>query len=373
MSATIDRWAQLPGPVKILAAARDAFEHRRTGPRVTLKVNLNSDARTQVAQLLGLNWDTSGQPVRLGKLQTALAKGGDDLIALLERTGGPLVDRVAARADADAAARALLDAAYQQLADAGIPANVVALARERRWLDRAATPVPGRADNLVRLWKALPGGDRPLPELANQLFTDPHALDRDTELGRVAARLLAAIADPHDAAAAAGSALTADLWRSVWAQHGVLCDEVSSTVLVLNLRLTGPSAAAAIANAAADCGEPVWLTVRSLHGTWAPAEQQVTIRVCENPAIVEAAANRYGRNGLPLICIYGRPSAAAWMLLRGLAAADTRLLVTADRDNAGRQFLTELLTLTTAAEWLPDADGVYEEARLDALLDDLKP
>ncbi|MET8198057.1 DUF2399 domain-containing protein [Micromonospora taraxaci] len=95
------------------------------------------------------------------------------------------------------------------------------------------------------------------------------------------------------------------------------------------------------------------------------------VRVCENPAIVEAAANRHGAAGMPLVCIYGRPSVAAWMLLRGLAAAGTRLLVTADRDKVGQQFLSELLTLTTATEWLPDADGIYEEARLDELLADL--
>jgi uncharacterized protein (TIGR02679 family) len=370
---TIDMWAQLPGPAKILAAARDALEHRRTGPGVTLKVDLEPAARAQVARLLGLAWDTSGDPVRLGRLRKALAKGGDDLISLLERIGGPLVDRIAAKADADAAAQARIDAAYQQLTGACVPTHAVALARDRRWLDRAGAPIPGRADNLVRLWKALPGGNRPLPELANQVFADPHALDRDTELGRAAARLLAAATNPENPAAAAAAALTADRWRSVWAQHEVLCDEVSSTVLVLNLRLTGSAAAALIATAAAGCGEPVWLTARSLRGVWAPAEPRVEVRVCENPAIIEAAANRHGRDGLPLVCVYGRPSVAAWILLRGLAAAGTQLLVTADRDTAGQQILTELLALSTAAPWLPETDGAYEEARLDALVDDLTP
>jgi hypothetical protein len=73
------------------------------------------------------------------------------------------------------------------------------------------------------------------------------------------------------------------------------------------------------------------------------------------------------------VCIYGRPSSAAWTLLRGLATAGVQLRVTADRDTAGRGFLTEMLALPGATEWLPDADGLFEEARLQALIADLTP
>ncbi|MEU7999344.1 TIGR02679 domain-containing protein [Micromonospora sp. NPDC049060] len=373
MTAAVDAWAQLAGPAKVLAAARLLVEERHTGPAVTVRVDLDKTERAQVAKLLGLAWNSSGDSVKLGRLTAALTRAGDDLTALLVRLGGDLDDRPAEKARKAADAKAAVDSAYQELTDAGIPAHAVDLARERRWLERRAAPIPGRAKALARLWQALPGNGRPLPEFANQLFQDPHALDRDAELGRAAARLLAAADAPTDPAEAAKHALTGDRWRAVWAEREILCDQVSSTVLVLNLRLTGPSPAAAIATAGAGCGEPVWLTARSLRGRWHPTDAAVVVRVCENPAIVEAAANRHGAAGMPLVCIYGRPSVAAWMLLRGLAAAGTRLLATADRDKAGQQFLTELLTLTTATEWLPDANGIYEEARLDELLADLAP
>ncbi|WP_263404860.1 DUF2399 domain-containing protein [Salinispora fenicalii] len=218
---------------------------------------------------------------------------------------------------------------------------------------------------------------RPTPaEITNTLYGDPHRLDRDHDLGRTAARLLAAAtatATADQAASAADTALTADQWRHVWAEHGISCDGVSSTVLILNLSLTGKAPAARIAGAAAEHGEPVWLTSRSLRADWALAPGLTVVRACENPTVAETAADRLGTACLPLVCIYGRPSSAAWTLLRGLAAAGVQLRVTADRDTAGRGFLTEMLALPGATEWLPDADGLYEEARLEALIADLTP
>jgi len=53
------------------------------------------------------------------------------------------------------------------------------------------------------------------------------------------------------------------------------------------------------------------------------------------------------------------------------AAVDYGSPLTAD--TAGRGFLTDMLVLPGATEWLPDADGRYEEARLEALIADLTP
>jgi len=204
---------------------------------------------------------------------------------------------------------------------------------------------------------------------------NPRHLDRDADLGRLAARLFAAAhtTNPGAAAAVAGTALSADAWRQVWASVGGSCDEVSATVLVLNLPLAGSGPAAAITAAAADTGEPVWLTARSLRRAWQRGPGLHTVRVCENPVVVETTAARLGPHALPLICVYGRPSIAAWLLLEGLATAGVRLLIPCDRDTAGHQFLTELLRLPNAAEWLAKTDGVYEESRLSDLLADLTP
>ncbi|WP_406036500.1 TIGR02679 domain-containing protein [Micromonospora sp. NBC_00898] len=374
MTEAIDRWATQPGPSKVLTAVRELLQERRNGNGVTVRVALTEPERTQVGRVLGLAWDAAGQPVTLGKLRTALARADDDLIDLLTRTTGPIVDVRGHREDTAARAAVAIEAAYAALTTIGYPDHAVHLARTRRWLGTDPAVATARSGDLQRLWQALPGGGRSLAEFATSLFSDPHRLDRGPDLGRLAARLLAAAQSPaDDAASAADFALTASRWRQVWAEHGVNCDEVSATVLVLNLPLAGSAPAVRIAAAAAECGEPVWLTSRSLRGAWAPGPGLATVRVCENPAIAETAAERLGPDSLPLVCIYGRPSSAAWNLLRGLAAAGVHLLVTADRDAAGRGFLAEMLKLPAATEWLPGADGLYEEARLDRLTADLDP
>lgn len=373
MSDALRRWADQPGPARLLGEARRRLEAGHTGDRVPLAVELDADERSQAGRLLGIGWQTGGDDVTLGRLRKAVTAAGGDLTDLLVAVGGPLRDLPGERRTrADVRTRAM-EAAYGTLGDAGVPAAVVDLARRRRWLGRPGVDdMDGRAQALARLWAAMPAPSRPLAELANALFDDPHALDRDSEIGRLAARILAAAAGPGQEEAAADGALAAAAWRDTWAAYGVLCDQVSSTVLVVGLALTGAAAAAALTRAALAAGEPLWLTARSLRGEWAPAAGVRTVRVCENPSVVEAATDALGAGCPPLVCIYGRPSTAAWKLLRGLSEAGVRLLVTADRDADGTRFSDELLTLPGAAPWLPDAEGIYEEARLHALLADLR-
>jgi hypothetical protein len=88
-------------------------------------------------------------------------------------------------------------------------------------------------------------------------------------------------------------------------------------VLVLDLPLDGPAPAARLC--AATPGEPVWLSLRALDGEWsAPTGTQVF--VCENPTIVEAAADELGSCCPPVVCTDGIPTTAALDLLAGLSA-----------------------------------------------------
>lgn len=100
--------------------------------------------------------------------------------------------------------------------------------------------------------------------------------------------------------------------------------------------------------------------------------------VCENPSVAEAAADALGVDCPPLVCLYGRPSGAAWEVISAAAAAGARLLVSTDRDVAGRQIAAEVTGALGArfgpgcvSPWLPDVEGMFEEERLDALLADL--
>lgn len=67
---------------------------------------------------------------------------------------------------------------------------------------------------------------------------------------------------------------------------------ISSQVLVLNLPLVGMRWPSGSVGAAP--GEPIWLTLRSLTGELALARPS-GVFVCENPSIVEAAADRLGQ------------------------------------------------------------------------------
>ena len=87
------------------------------------------------------------------------------------------------------------------------------------------------------------------------------------------------------------------VWAAAWAGAGVICDAVSAQVLVLNLPLTGNAPAVRLCHAAP--GEPVWLTLRSFRGDWELAGG-AEVFVCENPTVLEAAADRHGAASWPL-------------------------------------------------------------------------
>lgn len=374
-------WAREPGPRKVLDAARVRLESGRLGLRSVLDLPLSPAERTQVGRLLPPAWVHTDTAVPTRALRTGLATHGVQLEDLLVALHGPLRDLPAERQDArDAAAadrsaglaqlRALLQEGPSAIATTSDRAPVgddeAMDAALTRWVLRRA-PARERADAVTFVVRSLPNnGDVGLPVLAARLFGDAHALDRSAPLGRAVARFLALRAgvsdftDPMD---------SPDSWREAWASGGVTCDAVSSQVLVLNLPLVGD--APAVAWCTATPGEPIWLTLRSLHGAFALATPQ-DLFVCENPSIVEAAATAFGARTMPLVCTFGRPSAAAWTLLRGLGP-EARLHVRADGDPTGWSIVHSMLAVfTDAVAWrMPPGQSAYEEELLDELLADL--
>jgi uncharacterized protein (TIGR02679 family) len=219
------------------------------------------------------------------------------------------------------------------------------------------------------------------------VLTDPHALDRDQPAGRAFVRIAAATftlptadtADPGDvagfdedaAAAAAREVLRAREWRTVWARVGITCDQVSSTVLLLPVPVNGPTPA--LTHVTATRGEPVWVTARMTGDTCTVADTVRTghllVRVCENPSVVEAAAQTLGETCPPLVCLYGRPSGAAWAVLAAVAAAGGTVLLSSDRDDAGNQIAADVTRELSAHHgpgcvqpWLPDVAGMSRKS-----------
>ncbi len=410
--AGVRSWAELPGPRAVLAVARTKAEAGRLGTRSVLAQTLTEGDRAEIGRLLGTSWQAGGAPVRTVDLRRGLEAYGVTLEDLLSDLGGPLDDLPAARAAAagerakDAArARDILAALWREhlglarptpspepSADSTLPTSdaerdVVAAAalgfeEPLARAVRACLPAPGggaataRAQELRRAFEQVPPlGSTPeqqlLAVIAARAFGDAHALDRERALGRAAARLAA-----HLQAARSGEPLqdplsSAQAWRDAWSGVGIACDEVSSTVLVLGVPLRGPAPAAALTRAAGR--EPVWLTLRSLRQRPLPEPGVTEAFVCENPSVIEAAADRLGSGSAPLICTFGRPNLAATTLLRALAEAGVTLHIGADGDDTGRAIVAGLLALAPGSlPWRTHA-GVYEEEILDDLLADLGP
>jgi uncharacterized protein (TIGR02679 family) len=180
-----------------------------------------------------------------------------------------------------------------------------------------------------------------------------HALDDGSPLGTLAlgaARALAGLEPPGPEESAS------EARREAWAAVGVLCDELSSTVLTLALP-GDASATGAVLAAAGASGEPVWLTLRQLVRTaprWPGIE---TVLVVENPSVVALAADTLGARCAPMVCTNGQPRAAAMVLLRSLAAGGARLRHHGDFDWGGLTIGNVLHRRLRIEPWQFDRDA----------------
>lgn len=356
----IKNWARLPGPAAVLDAVYTrARRGHRTETGTLTSVPLTAEQRREVALLLGTRWELSGKPVRLQDLAAKLAEHHLTVRGLVEALHGEQIEPDQAhRSRAQAEAAAERDRAATHLIESGVAAHAV-----ERWLADTGLPRPGsgalqilaeQVATIITRLRTTNSGIR-LAQLAADTLHDAHALDADRQLGRGVARLLAIVHDlprPQRAGRA---------WRAAWAGAGVMCDGVSSRVLALNLALTGQSPAARLCAAAP--GEPVWLTLRSLTGTWtAPASD---VFVCENPTVAEAAADALGQACPPLVCTDGIASGAALDLLAGLATAGCTIYARADFDPAGFTIADQVLSVTSGAlPWRFNARTYAEERGL---------
>ena len=203
-----------------------------------------------------------------------------------------------------------------------------------------------------------------LAELAASETGNSHSLDRGQSLGSLVIRFSRQL-DPS-----ATWKKTADR-RDAWETLGVLCDEVSAPVLVLNLRADSDSLTGQSLNLHADAGEPCRLSVRQLKrhppifdlATVGPA-----VFVCENPAIVDVAANRLGHRSKPLVCIDGQPKTASRLLLSALTAAGIEIKYHGDFDWEGIRIGNVVMSRHSATSWRFNANDYKQAATNDFVL-----
>lgn len=359
-------WARLPGPALVLQQIRDRAAKGADTERGMLRVVLTAEQRREVARVLGTPWELTNRAVRLQDLAVALAQHGLTVRGLVEGIDDqPLVNLRQRRADERVSAKTASErertSVVELLEGAGVRGSAIQL-----WIDDPGLPKAGSgellglAQQVAVVWRQLPdsGGSISLAQLAANIGgNDAHALDYDRLLGRAAARLIAA---QHRTR----RPLRADRdWRVAWARAGVKCDGVSSRVLVLNLPLGG--AAPAARWCAATPGEPVWLTLRSITGSWT-APSAATIFVCENVTVLEAAADRLSANCPPMVCTDGNPTNVALDLIAGLADAGCGVKVRADFDAVGLNIVDQVRSAAPAAtDWRYDAATYAAHLGLD--------
>ncbi|WP_329100457.1 TIGR02679 family protein [Micromonospora sp. NBC_01699] len=301
--------------------------------------------------------------INLDDLDRVVRRSGmhpDGLAAAVGMLTGPVTVLADARAAEVAAWRAaaapfdLLGVRRGELADWCADAGTGILLRRL-----GETPIAaGRlADAAVAVLDALPGDGVPLARLAVRAVGDAHALD----VGRPLATLvLSAVRAAwwHGGIEPSGPA---EQRRAFWDAAGVLVDELSSTVLVLNLPTAPGSTLHDLTLPAGELGEPAVLTLRQVCRQ-PPRFRPAEVYVCENPTVLASAADDLGPACPPLVCVNGQPSTAAIRLLTALAADGARLRYHGDFDWGGVRIANLLRSRVPWHPWRYDVAAYLDAA-----------
>jgi uncharacterized protein (TIGR02679 family) len=303
-----------------------------------------------------------GRPARLGRSVTVSLS---ELDALVRRSGlhaDGLAAAVVALTGPITLRSAVRDAELQAWQQALEPLVAVVDERPilRPWYDDvtmrglmkglcrtppAAAPV---AEALARLLRLLPVAGISLGQLASKVAGDSHALDHGRPLSTLAQSAIG-----HTWwTGPTGRTSSAQQRRAYWDCVGVVTDELSSTVLALNLSVTqaADNGLARLLAAADAWGEPLVLTLRQLtrhRVTFVPG----LAYVCENPSVVLAAAERLGPRCPPLVCAGGQPTAAVHRLLSQLGESGCTLRYHGDFDWGGIRIANLLWSRHAMQPW----------------------
>ncbi|SCK29315.1 TIGR02679 family protein [Streptomyces sp. SceaMP-e96] len=347
-----------PATAWLLERVRDRMATGRAlDTAVTLKA-ATAEQRRAIELLLGRRLRSGASlTVPLAEVDRTLRTSltcPDGLAAAVVTLTGPVTDRRARHA-AEAAAW------QQALAEFDVPA-ITRQADLASWrtelettglLKRLSGSDPSAARTLaaeaVHVLSHLPASNSiSLPVLAARALGDAHALDEGRPLAALVFSAVRALA-----ALPAGAASDAEGRRAAWAAVGVALDELSSRVLVLGLPGSPRSITGRMLAAAHEGGEPCLLTLRQLTRESSDlGAAGRTIRVCENPAVLAAAADELGPGYCPpLVCVEGNLSLAARALLTQLAHSGSPIAYHGDFDWGGVRIAAGVLRLPGATPW----------------------
>ncbi|MEU0088088.1 TIGR02679 family protein [Streptomyces sp. NPDC006274] len=356
-------WLASPGLTRLWEAVRKRLEGN--GVQATGSVRLTSvsaQERNDLSLLLGKPVTRAAVTVRLDALDTRLraSAAGLGLRDALEELGPPLTDRRAVRAGITAQREHLwsslasaLDASplagqewtgqwYDLLRRSGVPRGVTP--------ETAIRTLQQAVQVLTVLLGPEQGGTRGRGELAAMATGSAHGLDDSTWLARLVQRGVALAHGTEFPGNAAGR-------RALWRLVSVTPDEVSSTVLTYGLRPVGGGWREQELRARADHHAEAHLTSRDLHDLQLQLPAGTVIHICENPRVVEAAANAACIH--PLVCTSGSAATVVLTLLDALAATDCRFAYHGDFDWPGIALANRIIRGYGAQPWRMGAED-YE-------------
>lgn len=361
-----------PGLTRLWTAARTRLERNGLRPTGTTRLqHLDAPEREALSLLLARPVTGPTATISLADLDARLhaSAAGRGLAATLEALGPPLTDRRAARDAAAAERDRVWSTARTHLESSSLSSQPWTV----RWLEdlrrggtltrqdpHTATTVVTQA---IRTLEALfPDGDahpaaasRGRGELATRTTGTAHGLDDGTLLSRLVLRGIALAHDtdlPTDAPAR----------RALWRMASVTPDEVSSTVLTHGLRPTGGTWGEAALRQRADHRLETHVTLRELRTLNLEMPPGTRIHVCENPRVVEAAADT-GRT-VPLVCTSGSATTVVLTLLDALAAAGCTFAYHGDFDWPGIALANRITQRYGAEPWrMRAADYEYLATR----------
>lgn len=347
------RFLNRPDLRRLWGEVRDRLE-RLGDARGTVRLEgAGEEERRAVADLLGLGTlPREDLRISLARLDRVLRESrfGVDLRTAMTLLGGPLRDRAGEREEerlrrrdlwTDAVAHPAVAARpglHRWLADleaSGLLRRLAAGSDERRLLHSALAVLAAldRSKTEVRL-----------PVLANDVLGSSHALDLGRPVATLVVRALALLADrppPRNARER----------RDTWERAGVVADDLSCDLLALGLAPLDGGPVAEGLRAFTAAGEPVRITLRQLTSAALAFPPGLRVRVCENPVVVAAAADRWGPSSAPLVCLGGYPNHAARTLLARLLRHGAEILYHGDFDWPGLHIANALRETVPFRPW----------------------
>jgi uncharacterized protein (TIGR02679 family) len=300
--------------------------------------DLSQDERGAVDRLLGVRSRGASLRVDLVKLDGLMQERvGLGLSEVVSSIVGPLRDRPGERAalsSADAAMWAELTAHPALRRHPRLEEWLVRLRRSGSWRRE------GLVDALTVLEHLPQVARRGRSNLAVRVLGDAHALDDTAPIGRLVLSALASLDRTPMPLRAADK-------RRLWADQGVIVDDTSSTVLTLGLRTvaSGPLTAAAAEWASTAVPLPIPLAAVQSERWRVPAGTLVS--VCENPSVLAAAAG----TGANVVCVEGRPSVAANLLLDSMVEGGAELRYHGDFGAGGISIANAIIGGFGAEPW----------------------